>query len=146
MTHERNNVAPARGIFNVSQSVDGPFEATSIEFSYGKGDLQFSGRYVDGLGRVQLMVLLLPAKEGSFSGEFNADGAAYYMNGPDNKPVFWDSVSGKYDAKIITIPGHITGTFDFTGVGNGLPRKFAGDFNFFTKGIHEECTNQTGLS
>jgi len=133
MKHERSNVAPARGIFNVSQSVDGPFEATSIEFSYGEGDLWFSGRYVDGLGRVQLITLLLPAKEGSFSGKFNADGAAYYMHEPDNKPVFWDSESGEYHVTIITIPGHITGTFEFTGVA----RKFAGDFNFFTKGIHE---------
>lgn len=93
----RINAQPVlSGTLKVEQSVDGPFEATSIRYDFTRGDLWFQGEYVDGLGKIQLITLVLPYTEGTFSGGFSPNAEGYYTRRANDTSQSWHSVSGDY--------------------------------------------------
>ncbi|MBK5408483.1 hypothetical protein RCO22_18555 [Pseudomonas yamanorum] len=133
MDHYRINAIPVTGTLKVEQSVDGPFEATSIRFDYSRHDLWFQGEYVDGLGKTRLITLVLPDKAGAFSGGFNPDAAGYYNRETNDRPQYWHSVSGHYKATFIKGAGDLDGEFHFQGSWPGSEKQeFKGTFDIQT--------------
>lgn len=133
MDHSRVNAIPVTGTFKVDQSVDGPFEATSIEFDNSEDDLWFSGIYVDESGKIQRLTIILPDKPGTSSGRFNHDAAGYYTRRANNTSEFWHSVSGDYKATFIKGAEDLDGEFHFLGSWPGSEdQEFSGTFDIQT--------------
>ncbi|NWB56854.1 hypothetical protein [Pseudomonas sp. F8002] len=130
----RINAQPVlSGTLKVEQSVDGPFEATSIRYDFTRGDLWFQGEYVDGLGKIQLITLVLPYTEGTFSGGFSPNAEGYYTRRANDTSQSWHSVSGDYKANFFEKAGDLDGEFHFLGSWPGSEnRQFKGTFDIQT--------------